>query len=118
VDPNGVQTPFVPLTATLGTNYLVGLTIDSTGLFGGDMFVSNLDNNIYRVTSSGSVSVFASGFNFGAGNTSTGHIAFGPDGTMFVTEGATGTVWHITPEPATLALLTAGGLALLRRRRR
>ena len=95
VDSNGVITDFLSGSTSLGSTYLVSLAFDRHGDFGGDMFVSSLDNNIYRVRADGKVTVFASEFNFGSGNTSTGDILFGPDGSMYVADGMNNAVWRI-----------------------
>jgi WD40 repeat protein len=116
VDSSGAKSWFTTDLSSLGSNYIVSVTFDEAGLFGGDLFVSTLDNKIVRFHSDGTSSVFATGFNFGQGYTSTGDIVFGPDGYMYVAGGMDGTVWQIVPEPATLGLLGLGGLALLRRR--
>lgn len=60
------------------------LAFDTTGRFGGDLFVADiLGERILRVTPGGTVSVFASGFN----NLSGSHcLAFGGDGALYVAD--------------------------------
>ncbi|HUT59641.1 MAG TPA: PEP-CTERM sorting domain-containing protein [Phycisphaerae bacterium] len=95
-----------------------GLDIDRSGTyFGGDMYMAHLGRGaIYRIDPNGNRTLFADGLclpEFWAGD-----LVFGPDGAMYVADGGNDTVWRITPEPGTLALLGGGAMALLMRRRR
>jgi len=45
-------------------------------------------------------------------------LSFGPDGWLYVADGANDAIWRVLPEPATLALLAVGGVGVLLRRRR
>lgn len=44
-------------------------------------------------------------------------LTFGPDGRLYVSDEGNDVIWKGLPEPTSLALLAAGGIALLRRRR-
>ncbi len=82
VSPAGVVTTLVTDPALL--NGASGMAFDPSGRFGGDLFVADiLNERIVRVTSSGTASVFASGFR----NLSGSHaLAFGPDGALYVAD--------------------------------
>jgi glycosidase len=89
-----------------------GMAFDTTGRFGGDLFVADiLGERILRVTPGGQVSVFASGFN----NLSGSHcLTFGGDGALYVADPGGGvgfsnsngdqppSIWRIAPAVLTL----------------
>jgi len=116
VDADGVMSDFL-VSSSWGQRVL-DLAFDTYDMYGGDLFVSERDTNtIYRITSQGQKSVYATGFSFSSADVWTGDIAFGPDGAMYVADAGVGTVWRIVPEPATLCLLVSGGIGLVLRRR-
>ena len=101
--------------------FAMRLALDPTGAFGGDLFATggpeqNSALRLYQVDPNGSAAVFAT-----SDDEELWSIVFGPDGDLYVAEasgtGSVTTIYHVTPEPATLSLLALGGLALLRRRR-
>ena len=97
VDANGTKSDFLADGGALGGGWLVGHTFDRTGSFGGGLFYSNLaTSKIVQVDANGAVNAFASGFNFGGGNQSTGRLAFGPDGAMYVSDGDNNAIWRIS----------------------
>jgi len=102
--------------------FAMRLALDPTGAFGGDLFATggpelNSALRLYQVDPNGSATEFAT-----SDNEEIWSIVFGPEGDLYVAEslrtGSTTTIYHVTPEPATMSLLALGGLALLRRRRR
>lgn len=64
------------------------LAFDAAGSFGGDLFVSDiLNERLLRVTPTGQITVFATGF----GNLfASGGLAFGPDGALYVADTGSG----------------------------
>jgi len=100
-----------------------GLAFDTTGRFGGDLFVADiLGERILRVTPGGGVSVFASGFN----NLSGSHcLAFGGDGALYVADPGSGSwfsnsngdrppsIWRIAPAALTTDVPHAAAAASL-----
>lgn len=96
------------------------LKFDSSGLFGGLMFINGFanpqnPNGLYSVTSTGEISLIARGNNFWS-------FTFGADGAIYAAEYDHGlnitTISRIipVPEPLTMSLLALGGLALRRRK--
>ncbi|MCP4217277.1 MAG: PEP-CTERM sorting domain-containing protein, partial [bacterium] len=93
-----------------------GIAFDKTGIyFDGDMFVSGRDsfeksNSLWRVKPNGTCQEFMTGVR---------SFTFGDDGAMYVSSYNWGAdmvdISRVTPEPATLLLLTVGGLVLRRR---
>ncbi|MEO5618606.1 MAG: FlgD immunoglobulin-like domain containing protein, partial [Candidatus Eisenbacteria bacterium] len=112
--------------STLVTHALLGgasgMAFDTTGRFGGDLFVADiLGDRILRVTPAGQVSVFASGFN----NLSGSHcLAFGGDGALYVADPGAGapfsnsngdrppSIWRIAPSLITLDVPTVSSAGL------
>jgi len=101
--------------------FAMRLALDPTGAFGGDLFVTGGPTQestlrLYQVDPNGSATVFAT-----SDDEELWSIVFGPDGDLYVAEasrtGSATTIYHVTPEPATLSLLAVGSLALMRRRR-
>ncbi len=117
ITPSGTVTDFVLDSRFGNTNQLV---FDDIGNFGGMLYVADSTKNvIWQITSNGTVSTFASGFNFngiqsGYHINDGGDIVFGPDGAMYIADGGAKVIYRIfTPEPQTAMLLLAvfsGGL--------
>lgn len=86
VTPAGAKTTFAGAGAL--TQGLAALAFDTTGAFGGDLFAADVAlERIVRITPTGQVSVFASGF----GNLfSSDCLAFGPDGHLYVVDTGSG----------------------------
>ncbi len=79
--PGGAATTLVQDPLLQGAS---GMAFDTTGQFGGDLFVADiLGERILRVTAAGAVSVFASGFNNLSGSQC---LAFGGDGALYVAD--------------------------------
>jgi len=97
LDALGVDPP--QLLATLpGTTNTVAYA--SEGIFAGDLFVgTQVDGTIHRVDpDTGEASLFAAGF------LQIACIAFGPDGSMFVSEPGGDAIYRITPSTLSLNL--------------
>jgi hypothetical protein len=91
---------------------------DPYGVFGGELFVigrSELGQPraLWRVSPDGAATEFAT-------TTASRGLAFGPDGAMYIAEYSsadqTVLISRVIPEPATVLLLSLGGLLLRRRR--
>lgn len=88
-----------------GLSFPYGMDLDSTGLFGGELYVAE-GSNISRIDLvTGATEVFASGL------AAPQDVKFGPDGCMYVSEFGADTIWKIcadqvepscTPPPADL----------------
>ena len=99
VTPEGIMTDFLIFSDYEDT---VALAFDTTGNFNGNLFVSEYGfDSILEIDPDGNVSEFANGFAFSAYSDYAPHlssrIAFGPDGSMYVSDGGIGTVWRIAP---------------------
>jgi len=53
----------------------------------------------------------------GSGFDGSGDLAFGPDGALYVSSHDEDLIWRVVPEPASLLLLTVGGVLAVGRRR-
>ena len=82
------------------------LAFDTLGLFGGNLYVAERQaGNVIKVNPvTGATETFASGFNGVDG------LAFGPTGSLFVSEFSSDTVWRIDGNPAALPALSLLGL--------
>lgn len=96
------------------TMFQFGYT-DGPGPFSSTLFAGTVNGEIYSVDrTSGDYEIFASGFGGSLG------LAFGPDGSMFVSSPSDEAIYRIfVPEPTSIALVAMGlsGLCWQRRRR-
>jgi glycosidase len=91
VDAAGAQTTVASDALLLGAT---AIAFDTGGRFDGDLFAADIvGDRVLRITSTGSVSVFASGFNNLA---SSQCLAFGPDGALYVADPGSGTSFSNT----------------------
>jgi streptogramin lyase len=96
VSSGGVVTPFVAGVGG-GTSETMGLAVDSSG----SLYAACLQgNSVYKVTPSGAISTFATGF------TGTACLAFDKSGNLYVSDDVAGTIDKITPSGAVSTFAT------------
>jgi hypothetical protein len=111
---NSSGAPITMLYAS-GLGSVLRIAIGHGGAFGDDLFAINNDGNLYRVDDDGIASLFGTGFASFVGAGIGDFLAFGPDGSLYVSEHSTDTIWRITaavPEPGGMALALLALVAL------
>lgn len=96
LDPSGRGTLFAEVPEF---EELTDIVFSDEGPFGRFLYVADVAHDtIYRVDVSGTVEVFATGFQFTS--QVSADMVFGPDGALYIAEDGTGSILRIRPESA------------------